>query len=162
MKKSAVLLAALAIALTVGACKPKQSHYRQVYEQAKQRDIAQTDQSTTAPETSESDVVVSKPAEAVVTIRKERLNPLEGEETGRLKLYSVVIGSFQNSTNAYSLKERMEGEGFTPILAENEMGMLRVIVTSFESRDEAIQSREAIKERFAPLFQDAWLLERDK
>ena len=55
----------------------------------------------------------------------------------------------------------MEEAGFKPILAENEHGMIRVIVASFMSREEAVSSREQIKERFAPQFQDAWLLERE-
>ena len=37
--------------------------------------------------------------------------------------------------------------------------MLRVIVSSFDTREEAAASREAVKARFAPEFKDAWLLE---
>lgn len=157
MKKSLLVFISLTLLLGAVACKPKQSHYRQVYESAKQREIAESNASSTS-----SDVIVSKPAEPVISVRKERLNPVEGEDGMRLKKYSVVIGSFQNSTNAYSLKERMEADGYTPILARNESGMLRVIVTSFDSRESAAQSRDAIKQRYAPNFQDAWLLERDR
>lgn len=157
MKKSLLVFISLTLLLGAVACKPKQSHYRQVYESAKQREIAESNASSTS-----SDVIVSKPAEPVISVRKERLNPVEGEDGMRLKKYSVVIGSFQNSTNAYSLKERMEDDGYTPILARNESGMLRVIVTSFDSREAAAQSRDAIKQRYAPNFQDAWLLERDR
>lgn len=158
MKKSLLVFISLTLLLGAVACKPKQSHYRQVYESAKQREIAESN----ASNSTSSDVIVSKPAEPVISVRKERLNPVEGEDGMRLKKYSVVIGSFQNSTNAYSLKERMEADGYTPILARNESGMLRVIVTSFDSREAAAQSRDAIKQRYAPNFQDAWLLERDR
>lgn len=158
MKKSLLVFISLTLLLGAVACKPKQSHYRQVYESAKQREIAESNASSSTS----SDVIVSKPAEPVISVRKERLNPVEGEDGMRLKKYSVVIGSFQNSTNAYSLKERMEADGYTPILARNESGMLRVIVTSFDSREAAAQSRDAIKQRYAPNFQDAWLLERDR
>lgn len=158
MKKSLLVFISLTLLLGAVACKPKQSHYRQVYESAKQREIAESNASSSTS----SDVIVSKPAEPVISVRKERLNPVDGEDGMRLKKYSVVIGSFQNSTNAYSLKERMEADGYTPILARNESGMLRVIVTSFDSREAAAQSRDAIKQRYAPNFQDAWLLERDR
>ncbi len=158
MKRTAFILTALTLLLSLSACKPKQSHYRQVYESAKQREIAENN--VTTP--SESEVIVSKPAEPVYSVRKERLDPVEGEDGLRLKQYSVVIGSFQNSTNAYSLKERMEADGYKPVLARNEQGMLRVIVASFDTRDEAATSRESIKNRYAPNFQDAWLLERDR
>ncbi len=153
MKKTLIAISSLAIALSFGSCKPKQSTYRKVYEQAKQREIAHQNTNNN------DNVIISKPASEGIAIRRERLNPVEGENKSLLKNYSVVIGSFQNRTNAVSLKERMESAGFTPVLAENEYGMIRVIVSSFTNKAAAIASRENIKERFAPLFQDAWLLE---
>ena len=103
---------------------------------------------------------VSAPAPPV-TVRKERVSTYSGEDATRLKRFSVVVGSFQNPTNARSLKERMEGQGYNAVLATNDAGMLRVIVASFDTRDEAIASRDAIRSRFAPDFKDAWLLEND-
>ncbi|MCI6153767.1 MAG: SPOR domain-containing protein [Bacteroidales bacterium] len=161
MKKSIIVLSALALVASLGACKPKKSTYRQVYEKAKQREIAQNQSSSQAPDTNESDIIISKPAQSSVQIRRERLMVSEGEDANRLNQYCVVIGSFQNRTNALSLKERMEEAGFKAVLAENEHGMIRVIAASFSNREDAISSREQIKERFAPQFQDAWLLERD-
>lgn len=162
MKKSLVLIAAVGLLFSLGSCKPKQSAYRQVYEHAKQREVAAVNNDASSTESSSSDIIVSKPAEAAVSVRRERVTPVNGEEGARLKRYSVVIGSFQNHTNASSLKERMENEGYHPVLATNETGMIRVIAASFESREEAQRSREEIKERFAPQFQDAWLLEQDR
>ena len=37
---------------------------------------------------------------------------------------------------------------------------LRVIVASFDNKADAADSRDAIKAKYAPNFQDAWLLER--
>ncbi len=54
----------------------------------------------------------------------------------------------------------MQNEGYTPVLGENEQGMLRVIVTSFETKAEAEKSRDAIRSKYRPNFQDAWVLER--
>lgn len=159
MKKSVFAFSALVVVLSLGACKPKQSTYRQVYEQAKQREIAQNQSSTQAPEATDDNIIVSKPIQSSVAVRRERLSTVDGEDARRLNNYSVVIGSFQNRTNALSLKERMEAAGFSPVLAENEYGMIRVIVASFPTRDEAVASRERVKQQFAPQFQDAWLLE---
>ena len=97
-----------------------------------------------------------------MTVRKERVTTYQGEDATRLKRFSVVVGSFQNPTNARNLKERMVSAGYSAVLASNEVGMLRVIVSSFNSREEAAASREAIKARFAPEFKDAWLLENDR
>lgn len=158
MRKSVFLLSTLLVALCFVGCKPKQSAYRQVYEQAKQREIAQNNQSTTAPEVEEEDVIVSKPAEADVTVRKERFSAVEGEDQSLVQRYSVVVGSFSNPTNARGRKAEVEGMGYHAVLVKNEMGMLRVIASSFPTRDQAVSSRDALRERYP----DAWLLEIDR
>lgn len=144
--------------LSLSGCGPKQSAYRQVYEKAKQREVAtqQPSKQEKAPES----VVISREPVADVKLRRERLEALQGEDATKLKTYSVVVGSFQNHTNAYSLKERLQGQGYTPVLGKNEAGMLRVIITSYDNRQDAEVSREQIKERFAPDFGDAWILEK--
>ncbi len=151
--------------LAFGSCKPKQSAYKAAYEQAKEKE-------TTAPVTEAAEEVdtyeeeeiapVSKPkTTSNESTRTEKITAVAGENASHLKRYSVVIGSFQNKTNAYSLKERMQNEGYNAVLAENEQGMLRVIVSSFDDKSDAAASRDAIKAKYAPNFQDAWLLERD-
>ncbi|MDR1676248.1 MAG: SPOR domain-containing protein [Tannerella sp.] len=102
---------------------------------------------------------VSK-SKTTMSARQERISAIAGENAEGIKLYSVVIGSFRNQTNAYSLKERMQSEGYMPILGENEQGMLRVILTSHETRQEAERSRESVRSKYYPNFQDAWILER--
>lgn len=145
-------VAALMMVVGFSSCKPKQSAYSAAYERAKQRELAQ--QRT-------QDSVEPITATDNSTFRSERVNPADGENANGLRAYSVVIGSFQNITNARSLKERMVSEGFAfAMLAQNEQGMYRVIITSFDTKDEAVRSREDIKARFAPLFSDAWILQR--
>lgn len=145
----------LCLVLMIGtvSCKSKQSAYKAAYEQAKEREIS-------SDEPSEEEIApVTKSKDAGET-RQEKITPVEGEDGDAIKLYSVVIGSFKNRTNAFSLKERMQNEGYTPVLGENEQGMLRVIVTSFETKAEAEKSRDAIRSKYRPNFQDAWVLER--
>ena len=144
---------ALCLVLAFGtSCKSKQSAYQAAYEQAKAREMA-------GPADGYEFTPVTKPITANDT-REERITPIAGENASEIKLYSVVIGSFTNSTNAYSLKERMQNEGYMPVLAENEQRMLRVIVTSFDNRADAERSRDAIRSRYYPNFQDAWILQR--
>ena len=153
MKKIGLLGMVLCLVLAVcTSCKSKQSAYKTAYEQAKAREMDE-------PAGNDVFTPVSKPVTTTET-RQERVTPIQGENAAGLRLYSVVIGSFRNRTNAFSLKERMEGEGYRPILAENEQGMLRVILTSHDSRAEAERSRDAVRSRYYPNFQDAWLLER--
>ncbi|HIX85936.1 MAG TPA: SPOR domain-containing protein [Candidatus Parabacteroides intestinigallinarum] len=163
MNKIWLMGAAVCMIVAFGSCKPKQSAYKAAYEQAKEKE-------STAPvevveETEEVVEVapVSKPKTSTTTVtttRTEKINPVQGEDASRLKRYSVVVGSFKNKTNAYSLKERMQNDGYNAVLGENEQGMLRVIVASFDDKADAAASRDAIKAKYAPNFQDAWLLER--
>lgn len=135
------------------SCKSKQSAYKAAYEQAKEREM-------TKSEPVEEQITPVTKAKTATATRQEKITPIAGENPEGIKLYSVVIGSFKNKTNAYSLKERMQNEGYMPVLGENEQGMLRVILTSHETRKEAEKSRDAIRAKFFPNFQDAWLLER--
>lgn len=135
------------------SCKSKQSAYKAAYEQAKEREM-------TNSEPVEEQIAPVTKAKTSTATRQEKITPVSGENPEGIKLYSVVIGSFKNKTNAYSLKERMQNEGYMPVLGENEQGMLRVILTSHETRKEAEKSRDAIRAKFFPNFQDAWLLER--
>ena len=153
MKRIGLLLTALCLVMAFGtSCKSKQSAYKSAYEQAKAREMdRQTDNYEITP--------VTKPIASNDT-RQERITPIAGENASGLKLYSVVIGSFTNRTNAYSLKERMQNDGYSPVLAENEQQMLRVIVTSFDNRADAERSRDAIRSKYYPNFQDAWILQR--
>jgi len=151
MNKIWLFGAAVCMVLALGSCKPKQSAYKAAYEQAKEKE-------STAPVEvveQEEEVVevapVSKPRTSTATTRTEKINAAQGEDASRLKRYSVVVGSFKNKTNAYA---------YNAVLGENEQGMLRVIVASFDNKADAADSRDAIKAKYAPNFQDAWLLER--
>ncbi|MDR3308524.1 MAG: SPOR domain-containing protein [Tannerella sp.] len=156
MKKILLFGTALCCVLMLGSCKSKSSAYKQAYEQAKSNDTYDDldDDNTEVLTTEEVSYTSTK------SDKTEKLKTLSGEDESGLKKYSVVIGSFKNRTNAYSLKERMLDEGYRPVVAENDYGMLRVIVTSFDSKADAARSRDAVKSKYAPNFQDAWLLER--
>ena len=152
MKKILLFGAAICCIIALGSCKSKSSAYKTAYEQAKSNDTNWEDEDDTEVLTSEE--------VSYESVRQEKVNPTTGEDMSGLKRYCVVIGSFKNRTNAFSLKERMASEGYRPVVAENDFGMLRVIVSSFDSRAEAARSRDAIKSKYNPNFQDAWLLER--
>ena len=160
MRKSGLLsIAICAVMMCCVSCKSKQSAYKAAYEQAKEREVTTTTEAEAADPVEEQIAPVTKAKTSTAT-RQEKITPVSGENPEGIKLYSVVIGSFKNKTNAYSLKERMQNEGYMPVLGENEQGMLRVILTSHETRKEAEKSRDAIRAKFFPNFQDAWLLER--
>ena len=153
MKKILLFGAAICCMFTLGSCKSKSSAYKTAYEQAKSNDNDRWD-------IEEDTEVLTSEEISYESVKQEKITPASGEDVSGLKRYSVVIGSFKNRTNAFALKERMADEGYKPVIAENDSGMLRVIVTSFDDRNEASRSRDNIKSKYRPNFQDAWILER--
>ena len=160
------------IAIVFGGCKAKQSAYKQAYETAQARSIVSS-QTPTEPSRSYSadsysadsyspdsysPPAIERPQTAPANdpFQTEKVTAVDGRN---LLQYSVVIGSFVNRTNAESLKNRMQAQGYSPVVAQNEKGMYRVIVATFDSRAEATAQRNTIKSRY-PEFYDAWLLNR--
>ncbi|MDR2809323.1 MAG: SPOR domain-containing protein [Tannerellaceae bacterium] len=186
MNKILLLGFAVCLAIMFNSCKPKQSTYKAAYEQAQERSDTDESYDEFGDETEFADEVditpISKPRTETdpvdtgnsgniggypdineslnIATRQERINPYEGESFQSLKRYNVVIGSFRNRTNASALKERMQYEGYNAILAENELGMIRVIIYSSDNKAESIRSRSSLKSKYYPNFQDAWILER--
>ena len=150
MNKIWLFGASICMVLALGSCKPKQSAYKAAYEQAKEKESTAPVEVVEEEEVVEEVTPVSKPRTSNVSTRAERINAAQGEDASRLKRYSVVI----------ALKERMQNDGYNAVLGENEQGMLRVIVASFNDKADAADSRDAIKAKYAPNFQDAWILER--
>ena len=162
---SKIWLLGLAVCLVMGmtSCKSsKQSAYKAAYERAKEKDPKASAYEPVyvdndyVPATQYPPAVVQSQVSEVV--KKEKVTTVSGSG---LKRYSVVVGSFQNRTNATSMQDRMTADGFDVILALNNLQMYRVIVATYDSRYHAALKREEIKARYAPNFQDAWLLEQE-
>jgi len=151
MKSKNYLLWGLSIVLlfSLDACKPKESAYKAAYDAAKAREIQDNQVTEVTP--------VSKPSySSNESVQKERVTVVDGDG---IKQFSVVIGSFLNRTNAVSLKERMTNQGFRSFLVQNERGMYRVIVATYNDKGSAVSERERVKDKYYPEFQDAWILD---
>jgi cell division protein FtsN len=151
MKKILLFGAAICCMFTFESCKSKSSAYKTAYEQAKSNDNYW--------EADDTEVLTTEEV-SYESVRPEKVNTIQGEDVSVLKRFSIVIGVFENRTNAFSLKDRMTTEGYQPVVAENDRGQLRVIVASFDNRADAVRARDAFKTKFAPGFKDAWILER--
>lgn len=169
MKKIYFAVAIMAMLIVGTSCKPKQSAYRQVYEAAKEREMQQT---ASQPTTVIKDASPLPPVE--VSVRKERVEPVYATDAAGLKNFNVVVASLSVKLNAESLKTRMENEGYPVILAQNEQGMYRVIVASYDDRESAVAKREEIYNRYSAQgntdylrktygvpFNDLWILQRE-
>ncbi len=164
MKKLVVFSAAVCVAMAFTSCKSSESAYKKAYEKAKANennvttvDPVQTQDSYTpsvTPMTTETPVtdtrVVDNTDNAVV--RQERLSVVDG---AGLKNYSVVVGSFSVKANAVGLQQRLKAAGYPAQLGYNaDRNMYRVIATTFDSKGEAVNSRDQLRGSYA----DAWLL----
>lgn len=172
-KKTIALGLIVGSVLLFGSCKPKQSAYKSVYEAAKEKE-------TTAPETTVSSQdptpVSTRPhsyESSNESVRKEKITPVYESDANGLKAYSVVIAAMGMKPNAEALKERIENDGYSVILARNEAGMFRVIIASADSKDEAAHLKnqilseylakgtaESLRAKYGIPFNDWWILQR--
>ena len=166
MKKVVVLGMALCAALAFSSCKSSESAYKKAYEKAKQMELAEAQNAAEAPAEApavEAAPVVETTPQPVVTtapVREEKVELVSGDG---LKAYSVVCGSFGIKANADGLKSWLDGEGYNAKVVYNaERNMYRVVVESFDTRDEAARARDAFKAKYPGRedFQGAWLLYR--
>jgi cell division protein FtsN len=159
----------LAAIIGFTSCKPKESAYKSVYEAAKERELAENKNTET----------VSKPAyptynpNSDAPVKVEKINPVNASDASHLKTYSVVVASLSVKPNADILKSKIEKDGYKVILAQNESGLYRVIVASYNDKSQAAAERDQIKKDYFSKgdseylmktynipFDDLWILER--
>ncbi len=161
MKKNLFILAVVFAALALGGCKSKESAYKKAYEKAKaaeettvveEEDVVEIPVVTPMVETPVAETTVVVSSEDNESFRTENLSVVDGDV---LKNYSVVVGSFSLKANAEGLTSTLRSAGYDARIAYNEeRNMYRVVATSFDTRGEAISSRDELRGRYP----DAWLL----
>jgi cell division septation protein DedD len=161
---------ALACVIAFGSCKPKQSAYKSVYESAKEREM---EENATAS-ASVSRPATTTPSYTTESVKKEKVTPVYESDASGLKAYSVVIAAMAMKPGAESLKQRMGSEGYNIILARNDQGMYRVIIASYDSKEQAVAKKNEIlakfrgsgdattlKNKYGIPFDDWWILQRE-
>ena len=165
MKKYFVLCAGMCVAMAFTSCKSSESAYKQAYLKAKQQEEVQQQQQQPAVQTQqvETNVVVpleEKPATQTqvvdntdnIKVTQERVSLINGEG---LKNFSVVVGSFSLAANAEGLQQQLKSAGYNAQIVKNEdRNMYRVVATTFDTKEEAAASRNALQSTYA----GAWLL----
>ena len=152
----------LCVALAFTSCKSSESAYKKAYEKAKQQELTEAPVAEEAPAAAPvvAAPVAAAPAApvAVGTIREERVQLVSGEG---LRAYSVVCGSFGVKANADGLKAKLDKDGYSAKVVYNtDRNMYRVIVSSYDSREDAARARDSFKAKYAnnAEFQKSWLL----
>ena len=163
MKKLFVLGMGLCLVLAFSSCKSSESAYKKAYEKAKQNELAEAanqNELEPAPVVEAAPVVETPAPVSPAPVREEKVELVSGDG---LKAFSVVCGSFGVKANADGLKSTLDGQGYNAKVVYNaERNMYRVVVASFDTREEAAAARDAFKAKYPNRedFQGSWLLYR--
>ena len=101
----------------------------------------------------------SSPYVKEVTVREEKVKVIDDEDV--VFGYYVIIGSFKIIENARNFKADVANEGFTPVILENDNGLYRVSVGSFNDERAARNKVNQIRNNYEK-YNDVWLLIRKK
>lgn len=114
-----------------------------------------TSNATPAPAVSQN-TASSGSAAVKEDVRKEAftLAPTETNQNPIHMKYNVVVGSFENQSNAQRLEATLKAEGKNPSIVINSKGMYRVIIESYNDYAQATQAKLNLQNRFP----GAWLL----
>ena len=158
MKNYFVMGAAVCVALSMVSCKSSESAYKKAYEKSQQNQPSTTQvvqqpvvqqPTTVAP----VQTVTTTPVQTNENTRSENLTLVSG---AGLKSFSVVVGSFSIKANAENLQKKLNGAGYAAQVAMNPQGMYRVIASTFDDLNGAVQSRNTLRAQYP----DAWLLRK--
>ena len=158
MKKNVFFCATLCAVMMMASCgSNKESAYRKAYEKAQAQEQVQAPveepQDVVAPvvERAQSETRIQENYDNAA-VRTENVSVVSGSG---LKGFSVVVGSFGLKTNAEGLQARLKNSGYdAQIVFNSSNNMYRVVASTFATKGEAVQSRDALRSQFA----DAWLL----
>lgn len=159
MKKFFVLGIALCSVIAFTSCKSSKSEYKKAYDQAQQRELAQSNEPIEIAPVN-STTTSSSSTSLDTSYRTEKVVLASGAE-GSLKDFSVVCGSYGRKEGAESVKAGLVAQGYNAIIVQNPAtGMYRVVCGSFDNKQQAAEYREQFKANNPDNadFQKAWLL----
>lgn len=162
MKRFLFLAVAACAVLSFSSCKSQKtlSEATTVADPAAQVTEVAPIQYTTA--TKKTTPTVAKPAPvAQANDRTEQISVVDAGDTGKLKGYNVIVGSFGTKSNAEAQKNKMIGRGYNAFLVQNNSGMYRVVAASFDTREAATAVRDIIRQTYSTeqgTCAEAWLL----
>ena len=166
MKNYIVFGAALCLALAMTSCKSSESAYKKAYDRARAQQTQQEEPIVTTPEATQQPTQPTTPQQ-VAPVQTVTTAPVASNEAPRtenvtlvsgagLRAYSVVVGSFGVPTNAENRQRELINAGYQAQIAMNPNGMYRVVASTFDDLESAIQSRNVLRQQYP----DAWLLRK--
>ena len=131
-----------------------------VVRQTEEKEVAPKQETVKEPVFVPTPVVTPQPepkpeiVEEKEVTRAEKFEVIEEQkDVVVLKKYHVVIGSFGNKDNALRLQTQMRPQ-YNPIIVQNDKGMYRVLLMTYDTYKEAKTKITEIRDQFP----DAWVL----
>ncbi|OJX90347.1 MAG: hypothetical protein BGP01_15225 [Paludibacter sp. 47-17] len=144
-----IFLFAGVISLSLVSCKSKQK-----VTEIPAANVPATTETTpvVSPRTATTRTTTTQPE----VTRSESFRLADGETNSAAmnKKYHVVVGAFGNHDNARRLRTTLSNQGNNAFTVQNDSGMLRVIIASFDEYAQAKAHIDQIKSTYA----DAWVL----
>ena len=102
---------------------------------------------------------VEKPAAKEVVVKQEKVTIIETQANEKAGKFYVIIGSFKVLDNARNFRQQLVAEKFAPSILENENGLYRVSVASYDDESMARTRIADIRSQYEK-YADVWLLVR--
>lgn len=159
MKKYTILCAGLML-IAFSSCGSSEKAYRKMYEKAQAAEANKNVTEQTNEDVAVVTPVVEKPStETVVVDNADNVPVQQGNYSvvngEGLKNFSVVVGSFSVQANAEGMQQQLKNKGMAAQVAyDAQTRKYRVIASTFDTKNEAIQSRNALQGQYP----GAWLL----
>ena len=102
---------------------------------------------------------VEKPAAKEVVVKQEKVKVIETQANEKAGKFYVIIGSFKVLDNARNFRQQLIAEKFAPSILENENGLYRVSVASYDDETMARSRIADIRAQYEK-YADVWLLVR--
>lgn len=144
-----ILTIILVVLLLLPGCKVKKKSSKNIKVLPKQENVVVA---LVEPEVIEAPIIVKE--EIITSVDKNVVLPIE-------ESYFVIMGSFKVLANAKRFQTELTKKGFTSQLLQNEQGLYRVSVNSFNDIEKARTLVFSIRKNY-PEHNDVWLLRKSK
>jgi cell division septation protein DedD len=150
--KLCVITAALVTVLYLGACTAS--------EEAEQEEGV--DQEAPAPTEPAAPTTMKKDTAEVKVVPPGVTEPVA--PTTPMVLYAVQIGAYENDTNAQHAEQLIRARFTQPVRKyfDETTRLYKVSVGSFPTKDQALEFRKLLNEKYPGEYQDAWIVEVQK
>ncbi len=159
MKNFSILASALLAALTISGCKSQKTLSEAVTVADPASEV--TEVAPIQYTTPQKKTTTPAPAAQTHNDRTEHVKVVDKGDSGKLKSFCVIVGSFGSKANAEAQRDKMKGRGYHSFIVQNTKGMFRVVAASFSNRDDATSVRDVIRSSYANetgTCAEAWLL----